>query len=138
MRPVLFTDLDNTLYNWIDYFGPSFRGMVHALAREMKIEEGKLISGFKQVYNQVGTLDYAFIIQSLPFINDYSQKEIERFVDVGRVVFSIVRKNNLVAYEGVQSTLEYLTQQGVQIIAVTNAPIYFGEDRLKRLSLDKY
>lgn len=51
-RPILITDLDNTLYNWVDYFAPSFRGMVHAISREMNLDEEKIYSGFKEVFKK--------------------------------------------------------------------------------------
>jgi len=138
MNSILITDLDNTLYNWVDYFAPSFRGMVHALSREMNLNEETLISGFREVYKKHGTLEYSFSIQELPFINNYSNEEVLKFVELGKKVFKRVRDKNLVPYEGVKETLEILHNNGVLIIAVTNAPRYQGEARLKQLKLDKY
>ncbi len=138
MNSILITDLDNTLYNWVDYFAPSFRGMVHALAREMEMEEENLIGEFKTIFKQVGTLEYSFIIQKLPSIKKYSKEDADKFVEVGRKVFARVRQKNLIPYAEVKSTLEYLRNEGVLIIAVTNAPAYFAEARLKQLRLDKY
>lgn len=138
MSQLLITDLDNTLYNWIDYFAPSFRGMVHAIAREMKVSEQELYDGFKEVYKSRESLEYSFSIQELPFINRYSSEEIEKFVNLGKIVFSRVRDSNLKIYDGVKETLEELTNRGVFIVAVTNAPIYHGEARLKQLRIDKY
>jgi phosphoglycolate phosphatase-like HAD superfamily hydrolase len=138
MRSLLITDLDNTLYNWIDYYAPCFRGMVHVLSREMKIEEAELKLAFKSIFQEAGTLEYSFTIQNLPFIKNYTKPEVDKFVDLGKKVFKIVRDKNLIPYDSIKSTLEYLTNQGIIIIAVTNAPVYFAESRLKQLNLDKY
>lgn len=138
MRTLLITDLDNTLYNWVDYFGKSYRGMVHAVAREMKISEDEFNAGAKEVYSKVGTLEYSFLIQDLPFISRYSEEEIQNFITLAKRVFSIVRTKNLKPYPGIKETFEYLQASGVIIVAVTNAPIFFGEQRLRQLNLDKY
>lgn len=138
MRQLLITDLDNTLYNWVDFFAPSFRGMIHALAREMALPEEKLIEGFREVFKKRESLEYAFSIQELPFIVDYSAEDIGNFIELGKKVFQIVRRKNLKTYHGVKETLEFLTNNGVIIVAVTNAPRYYGELRLNELRIDKY
>lgn len=135
---LLLIDLDNTLYNWVDYFGNSFRGMIHALSREMQKDEDELKSAFKKIYKEAGTLEYSFIIQKLPFIEKYSHEEKNRIIEFGKLIFSIVRSKNLIPYSGVKETLKDLSLDGVLIVAVTNAPAYFAEARLKQLYLDNY
>ena len=41
-KPGIILDLDNTLYNWIDLFCPSFRGMRHVYLRELNIPEDSI------------------------------------------------------------------------------------------------
>jgi phosphoglycolate phosphatase len=135
---LLLIDLDNTLYNWVDYFGNSFRGMIHALSREMNLDEDELKAAFKVIYKEAGTLEYSFIIQKLPFIENYSHEEKNKIIDFGKKIFSIVRSKNLFPYTGVKETLKNLSSDGVLIVAVTNAPAYFAEARLKQLYLDHY
>ena len=138
MKVVLLTDLDNTLYNWVDFFGMSFRGMAHAISRAMKISEEEFVLGARDVFSRVETLEYSFLIQELPFIHKYNTHEIEKFIALSKGVFSRVRKKNLLPYYGVKETLEQLHNKGVIIVAVTNAPRYNGVQRLKQLHLDKY
>ena len=138
MNVLLITDLDNTLYNWVDYFGMSFRGMTHAIAREMKIDEIEFIQGAKQVFKKAGTLEYAFLIQELPFISRYDEEQLKSFIEISKTVFQIVKSKNLIPYDGVIETFKYLNSVGVTIVAVTNAPIYYGEWRLKELGIAKY
>jgi phosphoglycolate phosphatase len=122
----------------VDFFAPSFRGMVHVLSRELEVSEEILIESFREVYNKKGSLEYSFTIQELDIIKRYPEEEIERIVELGQKVFSRVRKKNLVPYEGVKETLEWLSNQGILIVGVTNAPVHHAKMRLWQLKIDKY
>src|ERR1022692_1642040 len=82
--PLLLTDLDNTVYDWVDFFAPSVRGMIHVLAREIPCEEALLFDEFKLVYSRVGSLEYAFSVQELPIIRSRPKEEIERLVTLAK------------------------------------------------------
>ncbi|MCF8302468.1 MAG: HAD hydrolase-like protein [Bacteroidales bacterium] len=135
---ILFTDLDNTLYNWVDYFAPSFRAMVHALSPKFGITEEEFINELREVYKTKGTLEYLPILQGIKFFQNLSIKKQDEYLQLAKVAFGRARKKNLLAYDGVEQTLKKLSESGVIIIAVTNAPRYDGEKRLIRLGLDKY
>lgn len=138
MNTILFTDLDNTLYNWVDYFGPSFRAMVHALAPKFNLSEEAFIHDLKEIYSRKGTIEYLPVLQEMKYFNELSADKRQEYLDLAILVFSRARNKNLNTYEGVIPTLKNLFESGVMIIAVTNAPIYFGEIRLKKLGIDKY
>ena len=105
MQRLLITDLDNTLYNLIDYFGPSFRGMVHALSRETKIEEEILLNNFKQVFLKRESLEYGFAVQELEITKTLSKENIFTLIKLAQAVFKRARQKNLKPYEGVKETL---------------------------------
>jgi phosphoglycolate phosphatase len=134
----LFTDLDNTIYNWVDYFAPSFRAMVHVLSRELRVAEEELLLQFKDVYGKQGSLEYAFAVQELTVCRGLAKEEVERLVRLAKGAFSRVREKNLVPYQEVEGTLDWLTRSGVQVIGVTNAPVFQAKGRLKQLKLDHY
>jgi FMN phosphatase YigB (HAD superfamily) len=138
MKRLLITDLDNTLYNFIDYFGPSFRGMVHALANKTKLKENEIIQDFKKVYALRGSLEYAFAIQELDLTQDMSEEDVFKLIQLAKAVFSRVRQKNLVPYSGVRDCLKWLRKEEVVIVGLSNAPIYNAEIRLKQLKLDGY
>lgn len=138
MRPLLITDLDNTIYNWVDYYAASFRGMLHALSRTMKVPEQELIEDFRNVFKQHGTVEYSFSIQELDHCNGLNQKEIEELVRIGKGAFKIVRDANLKPYSDVVQTLQWANLNKVLVVGVTNAPVFHGKMRLKQLHLDKY
>lgn len=134
----LLTDLDNTIYNWVDYFAPSFRAMVHVLSRELEVDEEQLLGQFKDVYGRQGSLEYAFAVQELAICKDMEKAEVERLVRVAKGAFSRVREKNLLPYPDVEDTLSWFTRSGVQIVGVTNAPVFQAKGRLKQLNIDRY
>lgn len=136
-QPVILVDLDNTIYNWIDYFCPSFRGMVHALSKDLGIEEDVIIHDFRRVYIEKGTIEYAFAVQSLALCRSMPSPEIERLVRIAKGAFSRVREKNLQPYEGVRETLIWAVNEGIAVIAVTNAPVFQAQRRLRKLKLDR-
>ncbi|MBK9924175.1 MAG: HAD family hydrolase [Anaerolineales bacterium] len=140
-KKALFTDLDDTLYSWIDSFAPSFRAMVHVLHKKTQIEEEKLIESFRKVYNKRKTLDYSFVIQELDIWEELGwskEKVISDAVKDARGAVSRVRSHHFALYNGVRDTLKWLKSENVFVIAYTNSPGYIAERRLKKLQIDTY
>lgn len=137
-NPLLITDLDNTLYNWVDYFAPSFRAMVHALSRETGMEESELIEDFRSVYARHGSLEYSYTVQELQACQKLPKEEVGRLVKIAKGAFSRTRQKHLRPYEGVKDTLVWLTEQNITIIALTNSPWFHATRRLKSLFLDRF
>jgi len=138
MKTLLITDLDNTLYNWVDYFAPSFRGMAKVLSREMGVPIDVLLEDFKKVFAYRGSLEYSFAVQELDICKKFRSEEVKNFVDIAKTVFSMIRQKNLKPYDDVENTLKWATNSGVLIVGVTNAPVFHAEMRLKQLRIDKY
>ena len=138
MHQVLITDLDNTLYNWMDYFAPSFRGMLHALSRQMHIDEETLYAQFRKVFARTGSVEYAYSIQELDACKNLTDAEVQKVVELGRGAFRRVRQKNLVPYDGVPETLQWASENGVEIIGISNAPLFHVMRRLTNLHIDKY
>jgi FMN phosphatase YigB (HAD superfamily) len=136
-RPLLITDLDNTIYNWVDFYAPSFRAMVHVLSREMGLGEEAIIDEFRAVYGEKGSLEYSFSVQELPSVRCRGDHEVSRLVMVAKGAFSRVREAHLRPYPGVKETLTWLLREGVVIVGATNAPMQQAEGRLRHLYLDR-
>ncbi len=134
----LLTDLDNTLYDWVAFFAPSFRAMVHALARELTVEEDVLYADFKDVYMRVGTLEFQHAVQNLKLVEGVTPLRLSRLVHIATVAFARARKRNLLPYPGVAETLNHFKTCHTSIIGVTNAPLGRGVGRLKHLGLWRY
>lgn len=135
---ILLSDVDNTLFSWVDFFAPCFRALVHAVSRESKIPEQTLYEEFQITFKQEGSVEYKRAIQDNLAIQTLSPDEQERMVDLGAKVFSIAMRKHLKPYEGVKDTLEGLRRDGVRIVAVTNSGALQAVDRVRRLGLARY
>jgi len=134
-QPLLITDLDNTLYNWVDFFAPSFRAMVHTLHSNTGIGEDEIIDNFAKVYKEEMNIEFSYSIQSLEIFKNYPQEEQKKLQKLGQLVFSQTAKKNLHIFPTVQSTLAWAKSVGIILICVTNAPYNSAKWRLGQLGL---
>ena len=132
---LLITDIDNTIYNWIDFFAPSYRAMVHALSRELKISSEALNEQFREVFNKHGTLEYSYSVQELEVCNKLDKVEIDRLIHISSVAFSRARKKRLKVYPTVKEGLMWAKNNGIYIVGLTNAPIQKAYNRIRELGL---
>lgn len=133
---VLICDIDNTLYDFVGFFAPSFRAMIHALSREMDLSEDTLIKDYKQVYQDAGSLEYRFSTQNLPLVKGINNNEDRRRLqELAEIVFGRVRRKRLRPYGGVRSTIKAAKSESVQLVVCTNAPSYLALRRLYQLGL---
>jgi FMN phosphatase YigB (HAD superfamily) len=137
-QTILLADIDNTLYDWPSFFAPSFRAMIHALAREMKVPEDQLYSEARSVFAERGSLEYAYWIQELESTRRLETEKLRKVVEAGRGAFRSVQSRRLAAYPGVASTLESLCQQDVVIVGITNSSVYRAQHRLYDLKIDSF
>ena len=135
---LLLTDLDNTWFNWVDFFAPSLRAMVHALSRATGVSEDEIYSQLRRVYADHQTLEYQSAIQELTLYKELGREERARALHGAIVAFGQTRRVRLSLYEGAKETLEWLNNQNVRIIGVTNAAIPASLGRLKSLGIQKY
>jgi FMN phosphatase YigB (HAD superfamily) len=137
-RRIILTDVDNTLYDWVAFFAPSFRAMVYALVRELRLPEEQVYREFKQVFARHGSLEYAFLIQELDSVRGRSVEDIRYLVRTGRGAFLRVQRSRLRPYPGVVETLKWLVRQNIAVVGITNSPIHRAQKRLFDLKLDSY
>ncbi|MHB8724054.1 MAG: HAD family hydrolase [Casimicrobiaceae bacterium] len=135
---MILVDIDNTLYDWPSFFAPSFRAMLHALSRELELPEDQLYGEFKAVFAHRKSLEYAFAIQELDSVRRLDNERIRHLVRQGRGAFLSVQRVRLCPYPTVLDTLQWLVEQGYEIVGVTNAPIFLAQKRLWDLKLDSY
>jgi FMN phosphatase YigB (HAD superfamily) len=131
----ILTDLDNTIYNWVDFYAPCFRAMVHVLARKTKIAENEITKQFKHVFSLFGSVEYPFSIQRLELCQGRPDSEILELVYLGQLAFGQARRRHLRPYPGVLETLAWAKRNNISVVAVSNAPLYLAWKRLFRLKL---
>lgn len=135
---LLMLDLDNTVYNWVDFFAPCFRAMVHVLARETGLPEADIIADFKDVYGRHRSVEYPFSIQKLRLSGSRSEAEVAELIRAAMGAFKKVRRVRLCSYAGVRESLQWMRARNVAVVAVTNSPLYLGRARIKQLHLANY
>jgi phosphoglycolate phosphatase len=135
----LVTDLDNTLYPWVDYIVPSLEAMVESLAATTGLPRVRIVQSLKAVYARHESNEYPFAIQESELFKPY-EADFDSFnalvVDPARRAFKAARERWLRPYPGVREALEALRRRGLEVIGLSDAPRNAAELRLKWLKLD--
>ena len=122
-RAAVIVDVDNTLYNFVDYFAPAFRAMVHAIARVTRLPEDEIKASFREVYGRFRSLEYPYSVQKLSVLQDaVLSVNLDEVVHVARVAFGASRRRRLKPYSGVSETLQWLHSEGYFLTAYTDGP----------------
>jgi FMN phosphatase YigB (HAD superfamily) len=133
------TDLDNTLYSWVDYIVPSLEAMVASLQLTTGRPRIDIVQSLKAVYTRHESNEYPFAIQESSLFHPY-QSDFESFdalvVRPAQRAFSEARRRYLHPYPGVRETLSALRARGVALVALTDAPRNAVESRVRLLELE--
>jgi len=133
------TDLDNTLYPWVDYIVPSLEAMVDSLISTTGLPRVRIVQSLKAVYAKYQSNEYPFAIQESEIFAPY-EADFDSFnalvLDPARQAFKAARERFLRPYPGVKETLEEVRRRGLKLVALTDAPRNAAELRLKWLRLD--
>jgi phosphoglycolate phosphatase len=133
------TDLDNTLYPWVDYIVPSLEAMVASLVLTTGLPRIRIVQALKAVYTKYESNEYPFAIQESGLFEPY-KADFDSFdalvVGPAREAFRASREKHLRPYPGVRETLDALRAARLKVIGLTDAPRNAAELRLKHLKLD--
>jgi phosphoglycolate phosphatase len=133
------TDLDNTLYSWVDYIVPSLEAMVASLVATTGLPRVRIVQALKAVYSKYESNEYPFAIQESGIFEPY-EADFDSFnalvLNPAREAFRGAREKYLRPYPGVKEALDALRKRGLRVIGLTDAPRNAGELRLKHLKLD--
>jgi len=136
---LLICDLDNTLYDWVAYFVPSFYVMVDKVVELLGCDQEKLLDDFREVHQCYHDSEHPFaLLETHTVINHFKgweQSEIAQALDPAFHAFNSARKKHLSLHSGVGQTLEYIRQRGVRLVAHTDSQLFGVVDRLTRLNL---
>lgn len=140
MIRAVVTDMDNTLYSWVDYIVPSLEAMVDSLCRTTGFPRIRVVQALKEVYERYESNEYPFAIQesnlfqAFPDFDSFNQLVITP----AREAFSAARRRYLRPYREVLETLSELQRLGVPVAALTDAPRNPAERRALRMGLDRH
>ena len=139
MIRAVVTDMDNTLYSWVDYIVPCLEAMVESLCRTTGFPRIRVVQALKEVYERYESNEYPFAIQESTLFQAFP--DFDSFDNLviapAREAFSVARRRYLRPYRGVVETLDELKRLGVPVVALTDAPRNPAERRVLRMGLDQ-
>jgi phosphoglycolate phosphatase len=136
-KTALITDLDNTLFDWVELWLNSFSSMLDSIVEISGIPKEQLIPEIRDVHRKHGTSEYSFLIDELPSLKLSSNSK--RAVDVFAPAINAYREKReqfLHLYPSVAETLLKIKGRGTRIIGYTESMAFYSNYRLKHLGLD--
>ncbi len=139
---LLICDLDNTLYNWVAYFVPSFYAMVDKAVELLDCNRDTLLDDFREVHQRYHDSEHPFSLLETRTVQDrfrgLERREIARRLDDAFHAFNSSRTKTLTLNPGVKKALELIRERGIRLIAHTDSQLFGAADRLKRLGLTHF
>ncbi len=130
VREVLITDVDNTLYEFGTYFEAGLRGPVPVAAASLGRSEGYVLDMLKTVFTARGSIEYPFPLADFPDVRDMSADRRRDLIRLTSEAFWREAISVLTPYPGVIATLRHLRNDGVDVVAFTDAPFHDAARRL--------
>ncbi len=135
---LLVTDLDNTLWDWVDMWYRSFAPLLDGMLRISGIRRETLVPAIREVHQRRRTAEYSFLIGELQLLKDRHgasanmQEIYQEAIEASRDA----RINALRLYPGVLDSLSQIKAQGTTIAAYTESLAFWTSYRIKKLHLD--
>jgi phosphoglycolate phosphatase len=133
---VLVTDLDNTLFDWVDIWSRSFSAMLDELHRRSGVPMDEILDEIRSIHRLHGTSEYAFLAEELSCLQRVPSPEREQIVAIANEARRTARRTATHLYPGVARTLEQLRSRGVLVIGYTESTSFYTQRRVRGLGLD--
>lgn len=141
-RTLLVCDLDNTLYDWVGYFVPSFNAMVDAAVQVLGCDRERLLDDLRAVHQEHHDSEHPFALLETATVKERltgkTLREMADILDPAFHAFNSMRKKTLHLSPGVADGLAALKRSGVMLVAHTESKLYAAFDRLERLEIIHY
>jgi FMN phosphatase YigB (HAD superfamily) len=138
-KRLLVCDLDNTLYDWVGYFVPSFNAMVETAVVTMGCNREKLLDDLRAVHQHHHDSEHPFALLETETVKQryagMSLRDVAEALDPAFHAFNSMRKKTLHLNPGVREGLETLGRAGMILVAHTESKLYGAYDRLTRLDI---
>jgi phosphoglycolate phosphatase len=134
---VVVTDLDNTLFDWVEIWYRSFSAMLVHLQQASGLPVERLLDDVRSVHRRHGTSEYAFLVEELTCLYDVAPaSERARIITGANKARSVARNAATRLYPRVRETLRELQRRGVLVIGYTESTSFYTVRRARRLGLD--
>ncbi len=136
-KTTLITDLDNTLFDWVELWIKCFSSMLEGIVVISGVSKEKLIPEIRRVHQKHGTSEYSFLIEELPSLQPIlkGRPATEVFADPIKE-YQRTRRIQLRLYSTVAETLLRVKGRGSRIIGYTESMAFYSNYRVRRLGLD--
>jgi len=136
-KNTLITDLDNTLFDWVELWLKCFSPMLDGIAKTSGLPKEKLIPEIAAVHQRHGTSEYSFLIEEIPSIQQLldGRPATEVFAEPIEI-YREQRRKFLRLYPTVAETLLEIKGRGTRIIGYTESMAFYSNYRLQSLGLD--
>jgi len=138
-KKLLVCDLDNTLYDWVGYFVPSFNAMVDAAVEIIGCDREKLLDDLRTVHQKHHDSEHPFaLLETKTVVEHFAGKSLgakAKALDGAFHAFNSMRKKTLHLNPGVEESLDALERAGTTLVAHTESKLYGAYDRLERLKI---
>jgi phosphoglycolate phosphatase-like HAD superfamily hydrolase len=132
----LITDVDNTLFDWVDIWYRSFSSMIQEVTRITGISTDVLYPSIQKIHAKHGTSEYAFLLGEIPeLVELYGDKVIPN-LEPAIAAYRGARTDSLHLYPRVTETLDKLNKNGIKLIAYTESMSFYSNYRFRKLGLD--
>jgi phosphoglycolate phosphatase len=133
---VLVTDLDNTLFDWVDIWHRSFTAMLDVLQRCSEVPTERLLDEIRAIHRRHGTSEYAFLAEELPCLHELPPQRRSAAIAAANEARRNARNSATRLYATVRETLEELGRRGVLTIGYTESTSFYTVRRTRMLGLD--
>lgn len=141
---LLVTDIDNTLFDWVNYYVHSLEVLFACVSKITGAPLETLRAEAKEIFTAHASIEYPFLTQEMPSVIKFYGDDIDRMlsetVEPSRDAFKKEARKWLVPFEGVAASLKKVKERypHLSIIALTDAPRYVAMWKLNKLGILNY
>ncbi|MCB9714673.1 MAG: HAD family hydrolase [Myxococcales bacterium] len=136
---VVFTDLDNTLYDWVAWYSRAFYRMLDGASSRTGIPQRQLLREMQKLYRRRQGLEEPEALLHAPSIRRTlgdPRRAREALASAFASYYHARYGSGLQTYPGVRPTLQRLAASGVMVVGHTEAPANHAVARLRALGLE--
>jgi FMN phosphatase YigB (HAD superfamily) len=136
-KTALITDLDNTLFDWVELWLNCFSSMLDSIVEISGISKEQLIPEIAAIHQKHGTSEYSFLIEEIPSLRSVvnGRKATDVFAPSIKI-YQSKRREYLRLFPTVAETLLKIKGRGTRIIGYTESMAFYSNYRVRRLGLD--
>jgi phosphoglycolate phosphatase len=132
---VVITDVDNTLFDWIEMWEKGFRVLLKDIVELAELDEAEVKRSIRRANQSLGTSEHDDIAFHLDIFDDVMRHhQRENLYSIGRR-FRASKEAATRLYPDVAPAMSFLRSQGIRIFCLTESVALYAETRLSQLGL---